>query len=68
MFQLIVKPGAGEMAQEAYDWYDEQQQGLGELFLLEFEKGLDKLELWPEAYSKIKKDTDTSFCTSFHTL
>jgi hypothetical protein len=32
MPQLIVKPRAIKMAQEAYDWYEEQQQGLGELF------------------------------------
>ena len=44
------------MAQEAYDWYDEQQPGLGDLFLQELEKGFEKLESWPEAYNKIRKD------------
>jgi plasmid stabilization system protein ParE len=56
MYQLIIKPLAGEMAQEAYDWYNEQQPGLGEVFLEELAKGLDKLESWPEVYSKIRKD------------
>jgi hypothetical protein len=56
MYQLIVKPLAIEMAQEAYDWYNEQQPGLGDIFLQELEKGFDKLESWPDAYSKIRKD------------
>ncbi len=44
------------MAKEAYDWYEEQQLGLGDLFLAELDKGLDKLETWPLSYAKIKKD------------
>lgn len=44
------------MAQEAYDWYEEQQQGLGELFLKELQRCFDKIEDWPLLYAKIKKD------------
>jgi hypothetical protein len=44
------------MAQEAYDWYNGQQLGLGDLFLQELENGFDKLESRPEAYNKIRKD------------
>lgn len=44
------------MAKDAYDWYEEQQTGLGDLFLAELDKGLDKLEVWPLSYAKIKKD------------
>lgn len=44
------------MAKEAYEWYNEQQAGLGDIFLRELENGYDKLELWPIAYSKIKKN------------
>ena len=32
-FTLIVKPEAEEDLQAAYDWYEEQQSGLGESFL-----------------------------------
>jgi plasmid stabilization system protein ParE len=56
MYQLIIKPGAVEMAREAYDWYNEQQPGLGDTFLQELEKGFEKLESWADAYSKIKKN------------
>jgi hypothetical protein len=44
------------MAKEAYEWYNEQQPGLGDLFLDELESCFDKLELWPLAYGKIKKN------------
>lgn len=44
------------MAKEAYEWYDEQQPGLGDLFLQELESCYDKLESWPIIYSKIKKN------------
>jgi hypothetical protein len=56
MYQLIVKPRAIIMAKDAYHWYKEQQLGLGELFLHELESCYDKLEVWPAAYTTIKKD------------
>ncbi|HTK22022.1 MAG TPA: type II toxin-antitoxin system RelE/ParE family toxin [Mucilaginibacter sp.] len=56
MYQLVIKPKAIEMAKEAYEWYNEQQAGLGDLFLDELEGYYDKLEELPLAYSKIKKN------------
>jgi plasmid stabilization system protein ParE len=56
MYQLVIKPRAIEMAIEAYEWYNEQQIGLGDLFLNELESYYDKLEELPLAYSKIKKN------------
>ena len=56
MYSLIIKPKATEMAKEAYDWYNEQQAGLGEIFLQELRKSYYKLESWPDAYTKIKKN------------
>ena len=44
------------MAKEAYDWYELQQPGLGDLFLLDVESCYDKLEAWPIAYIKIKRN------------
>lgn len=37
MYQLILKPGAILMAKDAYNWYEEQRQGLGEIFLEELD-------------------------------
>jgi len=44
------------MAQEAFDWYEQQQAGLGDLFLTELENGFDNMETWPSSYSIIKKN------------
>jgi hypothetical protein len=33
MYPLIVKPRAVAMAREAYQWYEAQREGLGDLFL-----------------------------------
>lgn len=44
------------MAMEAYEWYNEQQEGLGDLFLDELENYYNRLEELPLVYSKIKKN------------
>jgi toxin ParE1/3/4 len=56
MYQLIVKPRAIEMAKEAYEWYEEQQIGLGDLFLVELENCYDRIEASPLLYARIKKN------------
>ena len=52
MYQLVIKPKAIEMAKEAYEWYNEQQTGLGDLFHQELESHYDKLESRPTVYTK----------------
>ena len=44
------------MAKDAYDWYEEQRQGLGEIFLAELDNCYKKLQSRPAASSKIKKN------------
>lgn len=44
------------MAKEAYDWYELQQLGLGSTFMDELESCYNRLEAWPNAYSKINKN------------
>ncbi|MFD2145568.1 type II toxin-antitoxin system RelE/ParE family toxin [Mucilaginibacter antarcticus] len=56
MHKILIKPRAIKMAQDVYNWYEERQSGLGELFLQELESCYDKLEAWPSAYTNIKKD------------
>jgi hypothetical protein len=65
MYQLVIKPKAIEMAKEAYEWYEEQQPGLGNLFLHELEGCYDKLESWPIIYNKIKKNYRQLFLHTF---
>lgn len=44
------------MAKEAYNWYEEQRQGLGEEFIKELDNCFDKLQSHPEYFGKIKKN------------
>lgn len=52
---VLLKPIAVQMAKEAYDWYEEQKIGLGDLFLNELEKSYIKIEKNPFHYQKLKK-------------
>ena len=54
MYRLAIKPRAIEMAKKAYQWYEEQQAGLGDLFASELESCYDRLETSPSLYAKIK--------------
>lgn len=56
MHPLILKPQAIQMAKDAYQWYEGQRQGLGELFLTELENCLKKVQTTPEANGKVKKN------------
>jgi len=56
MYQLVIKPRAIEMAKEAHDWYEKEQEGLGGVFLQELERCYDKIEIFPAIYAKIKKN------------
>jgi toxin ParE1/3/4 len=56
MYQLLLKPGAILMTKDAYDWYEEQRQGLGEMFLTELDTCYKKLQSNPFSNSKIKKN------------
>lgn len=56
MYQLQIKPRAILMAKEAYDWYEKQSKGLGEIFLSELNSCYRKIEIQPTFYGKIKKN------------
>jgi plasmid stabilization system protein ParE len=40
------------MQKDAYDWYESQKVGLGELFLTELDRNYQRLQTFPTAYSK----------------
>lgn len=50
MYQLIFKPRAVEMQKSAYEWYEQQKTGLGELFLTELDDSYAKLHTAPSSY------------------
>ena len=56
MYKLIIKPAAVEMARDAYGWYNDQQQGLGEVFISALDNCFERITQHPKAYSKIKKN------------
>lgn len=51
MYNLIVRHPAVNMAQDAYEWYEEQQKGLGDIFLAKLDEALQKLASNPVLYS-----------------
>jgi toxin ParE1/3/4 len=56
MYPLIIKPQAIAMARDAYQWYEEQREGLGELFLASLDNGLKNIQSTPTANAKVKKN------------
>lgn len=56
MFQLVLKPRAIIMQKEAYEWYESQKIGLGELFLIELEDKYNKIKTTPFVYGKRQQD------------
>jgi toxin ParE1/3/4 len=65
MYNLVIKPRAIEMAKEAYNWYEEQQVGLGELFLKELDGSFGRAEQFPRVYAKIRKNFRQVLLTTF---
>ena len=56
MYQLVLKPRAILTTKDAYDWYEAQRQGLGEIFLTELDACYKKIQIKPVANSKLKKN------------
>ena len=56
MYALILKPRAIEIIQEAYNWYNNQKQGLGEEFITGLDTYFAKLQSHPEHFGKIRKN------------
>lgn len=55
MYELIVRARAIKMAKQAYQWYENEQLGLGEVFLLSLENAYLKISTHPEYFSILKK-------------
>lgn len=54
MHIIQLKPAAILMAKDAYDWYEEQKIGLGDLFLAELSRCYSKLEKNPFTIKNLK--------------
>ena len=49
-YRLIIKPYAERDLEEAYVWYNEKQEGLGNRFLEQVERSLQFVEINPQQY------------------
>jgi len=54
MYTLVIKPRSVLMAKDAYEWYEEQREGLGEEFLAELEFSYAKILKKPTIYGFIE--------------
>ena len=50
VYNISVKPGAEDDIDVAYNWYEEQKEGLGDEFLKELVEYYKKLESHPTAF------------------
>lgn len=55
LYKVVLQPGAEEDIDNAYNWYESQQAGLGEQLLNELASYYKKLAQNPEAFSKANK-------------
>ena len=55
-YKLVIRDRAYSEIEEAYDWYEFQQQDLGELFLKEFIEYSDLIISSPESFHKKYRD------------
>jgi len=55
LYKIVLQPGAEEDIDDAYNWYENQQPGLGDLFLKELVAFYKKLEINPKIFSKATK-------------
>ncbi|MBE7178518.1 MAG: type II toxin-antitoxin system RelE/ParE family toxin [Mucilaginibacter polytrichastri] len=56
MKDLVVLERASFMAREAYIWYEQQQENVGERFISEIEEAYNRLRSNPESYALITKN------------
>lgn len=55
-YRLIFHPQANNEYVEAYQWYEQEQMGLGERFEKMVEQRLQQITQHPENYSLIKSE------------
>lgn len=55
MYRIILKPETAKDVELAYNWYEDQQNGLGDRFLETLKECYKKLEQYPFSFSKMAK-------------
>lgn len=57
MKRVVVRPAAAADIENAYEWYESQQPGLGDEFLAALRTTRDRLLEHPEAYPALHRNT-----------
>lgn len=57
MKRVVVRPAAAADIEDAYEWYESQQPGLGDEFLAALRTTRDRLLEHPEAYPVLHRST-----------
>ncbi len=55
MYRIILKPETAKDIEHAYNWYEDQQNGLGDRFLETLKECYKKLEQYPFSFSEMAK-------------
>jgi len=64
-YKIIVRPEAEREIQEAFDWYEERNEGLGAEFLRAADACLSGVQRNPEAYQVVHDDVRRSLLRRF---
>lgn len=64
-FRILYSGRAVADMQEAYDWYEQQQEGLGNRFLDAIDETAKEIALFPFAYSSRHKNTREKLAAPF---
>jgi plasmid stabilization system protein ParE len=54
---LVYRPEAADEVEQAHDWYERQQAGMGDEFLAELRRAERKVQEAPLAYRVVHRDT-----------
>ena len=55
-YRLVIKPLAEKDIEESYRWYNQEREGLGDIFLDQLERNLEFIEMNPEQYQTRYKE------------
>ncbi len=63
--KIIIRPEAQNDIDSAFDWYEEQNTGLGREFTLEFSSSVDRIVENPQLYSELYRGIRRALVRSF---
>lgn len=64
-YALVFRPEARDELDEAYNWYESQQSGLGDNFLEKVDEALERICQMPESYPVVYRDVRRAVIQGF---